>query len=144
MHLAPKTLHCSIWLIHSSIINKCMFRIEEALSGKTPTVMWNHIYNTSEWRLRRKKRKNENTNKLQKNFKKTSIETLAFEEINALCLGHVITHAPSGMSLNLLAVFLFLFIIFCVAIVHFRFMALAPLFPRSTQYLFDFRFLGMT
>ena len=56
------------------------------------------------------------------------------------------THARSGMSLNLPAVFLFLFIIiiiiiiFCVAIVHFRFMALAPLFPWSTQHLFDFRF----
>ena len=62
----------------------------------------------------------------------------------------LITHARSGMSLNLPAVFLFIIviiiiiiiiiIIFCVAIVHFRFMALAPLFPRSTQYLFDFRF----
>ena len=55
----------------------------------------------------------------------------------------LVTHARSGMSLNLPAVFLFLFIIiiiFCVVIVHFRFMALAPLFPRSTQYLFDFRF----
>ena len=48
------------------------------------------------------------------------------------------------MSLNLPAVFIFIFIIFCVTIVHFRFMALAPLFSRSTQYLFDFRFLGMT
>ena len=58
---------------------------------------------------------------------------------------YVITHARSGMSLNLPAVFLFLFIIiFCVAVVHFRFIALVPLFPRSTQYLFDFRFLGMT
>ena len=57
-----------------------------------------------------------------------------------------ITHARSGMSLNLPAVFLFLFIIiiiFCVAIVHFRFMTLAPLFPQSTQYLFDFRLLDV-
>ena len=56
----------------------------------------------------------------------------------------IITHARSGMSLNLPAVFLFIIIIFCVAIVHFRFIALAPLFPRSTQYLLDFRILGMT
>ena len=36
------------------------------------------------------------------------------------------THARSGMSLTLPAIFLFLFllIIFCVAIVHFQFMAL--------------------
>ena len=57
---------------------------------------------------------------------------------------YIFTHARSGMSLNLPAVFLFIIIIFCVAIVHFRFIALAPLFPRSTQYLFDFRFLRMT
>ena len=49
------------------------------------------------------------------------------------CEVNVITHACSGMSLNLPAIFLFLFIIFCVAIVHFRFMALGKSYPDTCE-----------